>query len=256
MFYSRNNEHCNLDTINFSTGFQMEFCPKRIENNSFTYKLMPTAVTGDNKILFESHQKNKKLFKHGLHQQNKYLQTVFCYAVPIPPNTSENTVIHLGSTMLDTSTYTLSHGIQEQTAHGFSVSVDNSTDIATDGINEETGQTSVTNDIQLNNSRRLPTNDIQENNPQNVGPGNIQIHNSVESITDETQEADRTLANADTQLETGTVARNYGSQAEPDQTLAEQLRLGSLRGFVTILCMHYVLSIYYILTLNILFHIH
>lgn len=184
------------------------------------------------------------------------MQTVFCYAVPIPPNTSENTAIHLGSTMLDTSTYTLSHGIQEQTAHGFSVSVDNSTDIATDGTNEETGQTSVTNDIQLNNSRRLSTNDIQENNPQNVGPGNIQIHNSVESITDETQEADRTLANVDTQLETGTVARNYGSQAEPDQTLAEQLRLGSLRGFVTILCMHYVLSIYYILTLNILFHIH
>lgn len=91
---------------------------------------MAAAVDEDNKSIYESHQLNQNIFKLDLPQPEIYFQTVLIYAVPIPQNASE-TGIHLGNTMLNTSSYTSSHGVQEQTAHGFSVSGDNSTDITT-----------------------------------------------------------------------------------------------------------------------------
>lgn len=185
-------------------------------------------MIGDNKRLYESYQHKKNLFKHDVHQLKNFSQAVLTYAVPIPPNSSE-TGIHLGNTMLDTSSYTLSHGIQEQTAHDTSASRNNSTNIATNGTNEETFQTSSTNDSQLNNPRRLLTNNIQEDTSQNVGPEYDQNNTSVDLIADELQEVDRTPARADTQLETGTDTGSYRSRDEPDPTLADQLRLGTLR---------------------------
>lgn len=105
----------------------MEYCsPKLIVYCSCTYEVMPAPVIGDNKRLYESYQHKKNLFKHDVHQLKDFSQAVLTYAVPIPPNSSE-TGIHLGNTMLDTSSYTLSHGIQEQTAHDTSASRNNST---------------------------------------------------------------------------------------------------------------------------------
>lgn len=223
------NSISNSYTIIFETGFHLEyFSAKPIVNNSSIYKLMAAAVDEDNKSIYESHQLNQNIFKLDLPQPEIYFQTVLIYAVPIPQNASE-TGIHLGNTMLNTSSYTSSHGVQEQTAHGFSVSGDNSTDITTNGTSEETGQTSVTNDSQLNNSGRLPTNQIQEDPSQNVGPGNDQINTSVDSIDHEPLEAGRTQTTDDTQVQTCSDTGSHRSQAEPDQTLADQLRLGTLR---------------------------
>lgn len=101
----------------------------------------------------------------------------------------------------------------------------------TNGANEETVQASVTNDSQLNNSRRLPTNDIQENTSQNIEPGYNQIGTSVESIADELQTTDRTPASADTETVTGTGTSSYRSRDEPDPTLVDQLRLVTLREY-------------------------
>lgn len=198
------------------------FSAKPIINNSSIYKLTAAAVDGDNKSIYESHQLSQNIFKLDLPQPEIYFQTVLIYAVPIPQ-------IHLGDTMLNTSSYTSSHGVQEQTAHGFSVSGDNSTDITTNGTSEETGQTSVTNNSQLNNSGCLPTNQIQEDPSQNVGPGNVQINTSVDSIAHEPLEAGRTQTTDDTQVQTCSNTGSHRSQAEPDQTLADQLRLGTLR---------------------------
>lgn len=218
------------------------FSAKPIINNSSIYKLTAAAVDGDNKSIYESHQLSQNIFKLDLPQPEIYFQTVLIYAVPIPQ-------IHLGDTMLNTSSYTSSHGVQEQTAHGFSVSGDNSTDITTNGTSEETGQTSVTNDSQLNNSRRLPTNDIQENTSQNTGPGYDQIDTSVESIADELQTTDRTPASADTETVTGTGTGSYRSRDERDPTLADQLRLGTLREYD--ICNMHIFSLSYTFILKI-----
>lgn len=191
---------------------------------------MPAIAIGDNKRLYESHPHIKNLHKHDVHQPKNFTQTVLIYAVPIPPHSSE-TGIPLGNTMFNTSSYTLSHGIQEQTSHDTSTSRNNSTDITTNGTSEETVQASVTNDSRLNNSRRLPTNDIQENTSQNTGPGYEQINTSVDSIADELQAADRTPASADTETVTGTGTCSYRSRDEPDPTLADQLRLVTLREY-------------------------
>lgn len=168
--------------------------------------------------------------------QKKFSQTGLIYAVPIPPNSSE-TGIPLGNTMVNTSSYTLSHGIQEQTSHDTSASRNNSTNITANGANEETVQASVTNNSQLNNSRRLPTNDIQENTSQNIEPGYNQIGTSVESIANELQTTDRTPASADTETVTGTGTSSYRSRDEPDPTLADQLRLGTLRENTWLSCL-------------------
>lgn len=209
----------------------MEYCcPKLIVYWSCTDKIIPAIAIGDNKKLYESYQHIKNQHKHDVYQPKSLSQTVLIYAVPIPPNSSE-TGIPLGNTVLNTSSYTLSHGIQEQTSHDTSASRNNSTDITTNGTNEETVQASVTNDSRLNNSRRLPTNDIQENTSQNTGPGYEQINTSVDSIADELQAADRTPASADTVTVTGTGTGSYRSRDEPDPTLADQLRLGTLREY-------------------------
>lgn len=89
----------------------------------------------------------------------------------------------------------------------------------------------MTNDSRLNNSRRLPTNDIQENTSQNTGTGYEQMNTSVDSIDDELQAADRTPASADTETVTGTGTCSYRSRDEPDPTLADQLRLVTLREY-------------------------
>lgn len=202
---------------------------------------MTAAVNGDNKSIYESPQLEQNTFKLNLHHPEIYFQTVLIYAVPIPPNSSE-TGIHLGNTMLNTSSYTSSHGVQEQTAHGFSVSNDNSTDIVTNGTNEETGQTSLTND------RQLPTNDIQEHTSQNVGHGNNQINASIDSVADEPLEASRTQTNADTQVQTWSNTGSHRSQVEPDQTLADQLRLGTLRRFCYVLpCIIFYLLVIFLI---------
>lgn len=206
------------------------FSANPIVNNSSTYKLMTAAVDGDNKNIYESHQVKQSIFKLDIHEPEIYFQTVLIYAVPIPTNSSE-TGIQLGNTMLNTSTYTFFHGVQEQTAHGFSVSGDNSTDLTTNGTNEETGQTTWTNDGQLNNSGCLPTNQIQEDSSQNVGPGNDQINTSVDSIAHEPLEAGRTQTTDDTQVQIWSNTGSHRSQDERDQTLADQLRLGTLRRF-------------------------
>lgn len=209
----------------------MEYCsPKLVVYWSCTYKVMPAVAIGDNKRLYESHPHIKNFHKHDVHQPKNFTQTVLIYAVPIPPNLSE-TGIPLGNTMLNTSSYTLSHGIQEQTSHDTSASRNNSTDITTNGTNEETVQASVTTDSRLNNSRRLPTNDIQENTSQNTGTGYEQMNTSVDSIDDELQAADRTPASADTETVTGTGTCSYRSRDEPDPTLADQLRLVTLREY-------------------------
>lgn len=218
-------------------GYQMEYCsPKLVVYWSCTYKVMPAVAIGDNKRLYESHPHIKNFHKHDVHQPKNFTQTVLIYAVPIPPNLSE-TGIPLGNTMLNTSSYTLSHGIQEQTSHDTSASRNNSTDITTNGTNEETVQASVTNDSRLNNSRRLPTNDIQENTSQNTGTGYEQMNTSVDSIDDELQAADRTPASADTETVTGTGTCSYRSRDEPDPTLADQLRLVTLRENTWLSCL-------------------
>lgn len=197
---------------------------------------MPPVAPGDDKRLYESYQHKENRLKHDVHQPKKFSQTGLIYAVPIPPNSSE-TGIPLGNTILNTSSYTLSHGIQEQTSHDTTASRNNSTDITTNGTNEETVQASVTYDSQLNNSRRLPTNDIQENTSQNTGPGYDQIDTSVESIADELQTTDRTPASADTETVTGTGTSSYRSRDEPDPTLVDQLRLVTLRENTWLSCL-------------------
>lgn len=227
----------------------MEYCcPKLIAYWSCIDKIIPAIAIGDDKRLYESYQHKKNRLKHDVHQPKKLSQTVLIYAVPIPPNSSE-TGIPLGNTILNTSSYTLSHGIQEQTSHDTTASRNNSTDITTNGTNEETVQASVTNDSQLNNSRRLPTNDIQENTSQNTGPGYDQIDTSVESIADELQTTDRTPASADTETVTGTGTGSYRSRDERDPTLADQLRLGTLREYDS--CNMHIFSLSYTFILKI-----
>lgn len=224
-------------------GFQMECCsPKLIGYCPCTYKVMPPVAPGDDKRLYESYQHKENRLKHDVHQPKKFSQTGLIYAVPIPPNSSE-TGIPLGNTILNTSSYTLSHGIQEQTSHDTTASRNNSTDITTNGTNEETVQASVTHDSQLNNSRRLPTNDIQENTSQNTGPGYDQIDTSEESIADELQTTDRNPASADTETVTGAGTGSYRSRDEPDPTLADQLRLGTLREYAS--CNMHIFSLSY-----------
>lgn len=221
----------------------MECCsPKLIGYCPCTYKVMPPVAPGDDKRLYESYQHKENRLKHDVHQPKKFSQTGLIYAVPIPPNSSE-TGIPLGNTILNTSSYTLWHGIQEQTSHDTTASRNNSTDITTNGTNEETVQASVTHDSQLNNSRRLPTNDIQENTSQNTGPGYDQIDTSEESIADELQTTDRNPASADTETVTGTGTGSYRSRDEPDPTLADQLRLGTLREYAS--CNMHIFSLSY-----------